>query len=170
MTVKEFFSEENIAKSNPFEGVEIKQRITMDEYKEIADLVMSFVFNDNDEYMPLTKNFSFKFWIMVYYLGLDASEMPETGLAFTIINCTSIYDRFISRLEYPEQINNIKSSIEDFIGYSVSNNIILNKILIRAKDIMTTFSNNGTIEKFMEMLGAEIMTREALQGDDIDGK
>ena len=171
MTVKEFFSEENIAKSNPFEGLEVKQKITMDEYKEISDLVVSLMFNDKDEYMPLTKDFSFKFWVMVYYLNLDASEMPETSKAFTIINCTNIFDEFVSKLDYPSQISNIKSSIDNFVDYCVSNNIILNQLLIRAKDIITTLSSDGTIENLIKMIGTEIIIRDTPRGDDvINGK
>lgn len=170
MTVKEFFSEENIAKSNPFEGVEIKQRITMDEYKEISDLVVSFMFNDKDEYMPLTKDFSFKFWVMVYYLNLDASEIPETNKAFTIINCTDVFDEFILKLDYPNQINNIKSSIDNFVDYCVSNNLILNQLLIRARDILLTLSSDGTIEKLVETIGTEIISQDISRGDDINVK
>lgn len=170
MTVKEFFSEENIAKSNPFEGLEIKQRVTMDEYKEISDLVVSFTFNDKEEYMPLTKDFSFKFWTMVYYLSLDASEMPETSEAFTLINCTDIFDEFISKLEYPTQIDNLKSSIDDFTDYCVSNNLLFQRLLVRAKDLITTLSDDGTIEKIIKMIGTEAIMQEVSQGEGVDVK
>lgn len=170
MTVKEFFSEKNAAKSNPFEGLEVKQKITMDEYKNINDLVSSFIFNDKDEYMPLTKEFAFKFWVMIVYLNLDASELPEVSVAFEYINCTDIYERFISQLDYPAQIDNLKSSINDYVSYCISNNTLFQEVFARAKDIFTTISNEATIGKFIEMISAEILNKEVLKEIDEYGK
>lgn len=170
MTVKEFFSKENMTKSNPFEGLEIKQRITMDEYKKINDLTASFVFNEKNEYMPLTKDFAFKFWTMVVYLGLDESELPEVEEVFTYINCTDVYDKFIAALEYPNQINNLKSAVDDYTNYCVSNNLLFQEIFARAKDLITTLGNEETIGKFIEMVGTEILARDVSLGDGDNGK
>lgn len=166
MTVKEFFSEENIAKSNPFEGLEVKQRITMDEYKEINDLVASFTFNERNEYMPLVKDFAFKFWTMVIYLGLDAAEMSEVDTVFGYINCTDIYDKFVATLNYPAQIDNLRASIDDYTNYCVSNNLLLQDVIARAKDLLTTLGSEETIGRLVEMFGIEMLA----QGDDDNGK
>lgn len=170
MTVKEFFSEKNMTKSNPFEGLEVKQRITMDEYKNINDLVASCIFNDKNEYMPLTKDFAFKFWTMVVYLDLDASELPDVNVAFEYINCTDVFDAFIRLINYNKQIDNLKSSINDYTSYCVSNNILLQEVITRAKDILITLSNEETIGKFIEMIGIELLDKEMPKEADINGK
>ena len=170
MTVKEFFSKENIAKDDPFDNIELKQEVTMDEYKVITDSIMAFIFNEKNEYMPLIKDFAFKFWTIVIYADLDAVEMPETSEVFAVINCTNIFERFIDKLNYPSQIMNLRNTIDDCVNYYTSSQIMVRDIITRLEDVVTTLSSGDSIEKIIEKIKTEVFLNDTSQGDDFHVK
>lgn len=175
MTVKNFFSKKNLSSENPFRSVAIKQSITMSEYREMFERVMMLVLNDNEDYQPLIKEFSFRLTTMIIYLNLDEKSFPDSSELFSAIMCTPIYDKFVEQLEYPQQLELLRKGIDETTEYMVSGNVMLNNLLARASDVFDTLANEKAIMSLIQNIGIELLSKaeqelEDTSGDDEDGK
>ena len=173
MTVTEFLSKENISKSNPFENLNVLQEITMEQYRLIVDRVVDFTFTEANEYLPLTKEFSFRLWVMVEYLGLDISDMPEVNDLFTVLICSDIYDKFISLLNYPAQIDTIRTSVSEYTQYLISNNVLFKDLVESGRKVFNILSNETMFKSVMQNVGVDIfdniVASENIESDDLSG-
>lgn len=173
MTVKNFFSKRNLSSEDPFKNVAIKQSITMGEYKELFERVMVLILDDKEDYQPLIKEFSFRLSAMIIYLNLDVSAFPETNELFGLVMCTPIYDEFVKRLNYPHQLTLFRKGIDETTEYMVSGNSMLNNVLMKISDIISTLGNENAIRSLIQNVGVELLSIAEKEisdtsGDDID--
>lgn len=169
MTVKEFFSKKNIAKRDPFAGIEIKQTITMSEYKEVLERTIMLIIDEKGDYLPLIKEFAFRMSIMVVYMGLDASSLPKTDDLFGMVMCTPIYDNFMTKLDYPKQVELLRGGIDEMTDYIISNNTALNNLITRINDLFATLGNEEAIMSIIRNIAVELIDKAEQDSNDLSG-
>ena len=159
MTISNIFNKENISKKNPFDGVTIKNEISMSDYKAIADNVNRFVFNDEGRLVPLNIEFAIRFSIMTNLCeGIEYDEFDAEKI-FSVVICSDMYSKFVEQFDTAgkEMIKTITKGLHVMIDYNVGVIKDESKNLSNTLDVIGNFlKQDGVADIIASIIDKEI--------------
>lgn len=126
MTLKEFISDENLAKENPFENCNVIEKITYSDYVQMTKYIAAGVFDEETgKYRPLSRILITRIAELGVILGLEdldgCNNAEDVDELFNKVVCSDLYDKFRKKIvsKIAPGFNAVESGMNRFIDYKL---------------------------------------------------